>query len=180
MCNYCGCREFEAVALLTAEHGKISNLSGEIRRAVAIGDHLVAAGLLGKLYGVLEIHDAVEELSLYPAMARHREYADKIGTLFDQHDELDQVVQAALTATDCTGPSSVHWPEVLGALQMLTAHIDHEEHGVFPAAAVCLDPADWEYAAHVRAQHTPRREQPTVRSSRGIRRRAVQELPLDP
>jgi hypothetical protein len=39
---------------------------------------------------------------------------------------------------------------------MLAEHIDHEEHGVFPAAAVSLDPADWEHAATVRAQQTPR------------------------
>jgi len=48
---------------------------------------------------------------------------------------------------------------VLAALDMLAEHIDHEEHGVFPAAAVSLDPADWEHAAAVRAQQTTRHEQ---------------------
>lgn len=180
MCNYCGCRELEAIAQLTAEHEKILNLNGEIRRAVVSADHVVATGLLGRLYDVLDIHDAVEELALYPAMARFREFTDKVGTLFDEHDELDQVVQAALTAAERTGPSSADWAAVLTALQMLTEHIDHEEHGVFPAAAVSLDPADWEHAADVRAQHTPRHEQPTVRSSRGVRSHAGHDFHRDP
>lgn len=160
MCSYCGCRAFEAVALLTAEHERLLNLSGEICRALARGDSVVAAGLLGTLQEVLEVHDAVEELALYPAMARQLEFSNTVATLFDEHDELDLVVQAALTAADRTGPSTADWATVRSALQMLTEHIDHEEHGVFPAAAVSLDPADWEHAAVVRARWVPRRVQP--------------------
>jgi len=161
VCNYCGCHALEAVAQLTAEHEQILKLSGEIRRAVARRDHVMAAEQLRTLYDVLELHDAVEELALYPAMARLLEFSDKVGTLFDEHDELDQVVQAAISAANRTGPSTADWAAVLNALHMLAGHIDHEEHGVFPAAAVSLDSADWEHAAAVRAQRTPRHRQPT-------------------
>jgi hemerythrin-like domain-containing protein len=159
MCNYCGCRALEPIAQLSEEHVQILDLSDEIRRAVARDDHVVAAKLLRTLHDVLELHDAVEELSLYPAMARHLELRERVGTLFDEHDELDRVVQAALIAADATGPTAPDWAEVISALEMLAEHIDHEEHGVFPAAAVSLDPADWEYATIVRAQQTPRHEQ---------------------
>lgn len=152
MCNYCGCRALEPIAALTAEHVQILNLSLEIRRAVARGEHEAAAGLLGTLNDVLEIHDAVEELALYPAMARFPELSEKVGKLFDEHDELDRVVHAALTAANATGPSTADWAGVSTALEMLAEHIDHEEHGVFPAAAVSLDPEDWEHVAAVRAQ----------------------------
>ena len=165
MCNYCGCRALEPVAELAAEHVQILNLGEEIRRAVARGEHVVAAELLQTLHDVLEVHDAVEELAVYPAMARHLEFRDKVGTLFDEHDELDRVVQEALTAAHRSGPSTADWAAVLTALEMLAEHIDHEEHGVFPAAAVSLDPADWEYAAAVRAQQTPRLEQPNEHSA---------------
>ena len=42
------------------------------------------------------------------------------------------------------------------ALDVLAEHIDHEEHGLFPAAAVCLDPADWERAVAVRLEQRNR------------------------
>ena len=164
MCNYCGCRAIEPVAQLSTEHERILNLSGEIRRAVARGADVVAAELLRTLHEVLEVHDAVEELALYPAMARLLEFSDMVGTLFDEHDEFDRVVHAALTATDGTGPSTADWAAVLAALEMLAQHIDHEEHGVFPAAAVSLDPADWEHAEVVRVQQTARHERPKEQS----------------
>jgi hypothetical protein len=80
----------------------------------------------------------------------------------------EHVVAAALLATltdvlAATGadPSTADWGGLLTALEMLAEHIDHEEHGVFPAAAVSLDPSDWEHAAHVRAQRVRRPDQPT-------------------
>ena len=164
MCNYCGCRAFEPVAQLSAEHDQILHLSAAIRRAVAGADHTVAAGRLRALHDLLEIHDAVEELSLYPAMASNSEFREKVGTLFDEHDELDRVVGSALTSVERTGASTADWAEVLGALEMLAEHIDHEEHGVFPAAAVSLDPADWEHAKVVRVQQRGRHEQPNEHS----------------
>jgi hemerythrin-like domain-containing protein len=167
VCNYCGCRAIEAIAQLTDEHEQIVSLSADIRRAVGRDEHALAAGLLGTLDDVLELHDAVEELALYPAMARDPELAEKVGTLFDEHDELDRVVRAALAAANGAGPGTADWAGVLKALEMLAEHIDHEEHGVFPAAAVSLDPADWEHAADVRARRTPRPVQPSEHPAEG-------------
>lgn len=156
VCNYCGCRALEPIAQLTAEHERILRLSGEIRRAVARGEHEAADRLLHTLHDLLEVHDAVEELALYPAMARHLEFGDKVAALYDEHDELDRVIQAALSKADHSGPGTQNWASILTALEVLTEHIDREEHGLFPAAAVSLDPADWEHAAAVRAQRPTR------------------------
>ena len=170
MCNYCGCRALVAIAELTDEHEQILRLSADIRRAVDSGEFPVAGALLRTLNAVLELHDAVEELALYPAMARDPELAEKVGTLFDEHDELDRVVRAALAAADGPGPGTADWAGLLTALGMLAEHIDHEEHGVFPAAAVGLDPADWELAAEVRARWTRR---PTMPSDHPVEARSL-------
>jgi hypothetical protein len=155
MCNYCGCREIEPIARLTFEHEQILGLSHEIRVALARDDRASAGRSLLGLQRVLDVHDAVEELAIYPAMARQDEFADKVGVLFDEHDDLDQVILVALRPDPgCAADEA--WAAVLSALEMLAEHIDHEEHGLFPAAAVTLDPADWERAATVRVDRTAR------------------------
>jgi iron-sulfur cluster repair protein YtfE (RIC family) len=156
VCNYCGCRALEPIAELTAEHERILNLRGEIRRAVARDDFPAALTHLEDLRRILDLHDAVEELSLYPALARHPEYSDKVGTLFDEHDDLDETIQTAMTTAATTGPGSADWSAVIAALEVLIEHIHHEEHGMFPAAAIALEPADWEHVAAVRQQHLAR------------------------
>ena len=159
MCNYCGCRAIEPIAQLTAEHEEILGLSHLVANALARDDREAAAAYLVRLRDVLVVHDAVEELVVYPAMARQPEFADRVGTLFDEHDDLDRVIRNALQAhSDDRGDD---WAAVSTALEVLVEHIDHEEHGLFPAAAVCLDPADWERATAVRDGHGPRSD-PTV------------------
>jgi hemerythrin-like domain-containing protein len=158
MCNYCGCREIEPIGRLTAEHEQILALSHQIRLALGRDEPEAAARVLRALHGVLDVHDAVEELALYPAMARQPEFADKMGELFDEHDELDQVIVALLQHDPHSSLSRDDWAPVLAGLEMLAAHIDHEEHGVFPAAAVILDPSDWELAAAVRVQRNAHNE----------------------
>jgi hemerythrin-like domain-containing protein len=151
VCNYCGCRAIEPVAQLTAEHERIQNLSGDVRRAVSRAEFTTAATLLRELHDVLSVHDAVEELALYPAMARHTEYADKIGTMFDEHDDLDDVLETALGTAQTADPAAADWAAVLAGLEVLVEHIQREEYGLFPAAAIALDPEEWEHAAQVRS-----------------------------
>lgn len=151
MCNYCGCRSIEPIARLTEDHDHIQNLAGEVGRYAAHGEHAAAVASLARLRELLRVHDTVEELSVYPAMARQPEYAEKVATLFDEHDDSDAVIDEALATAAATGPSSVGWAPVLAVFDILVDHIQHEEYGLFPAAAIALDEADWEQAQRVRA-----------------------------
>lgn len=160
MCSYCGCRAIRPIGDLTLEHVTIQNLIGEVRRAVIAGDHTTAAERLFRLVDVLHEHDAVEEQSIYPAMARLEEYDDKVGTLFDEHDDVDAALGQALATIAASGPAAVRWPEVLARFEELVEHIQHEENGLFPAAAIALDTSDWEHAERVREDY--RRAHPDV------------------
>lgn len=150
MCNYCGCRAIATVAELTAEHEQLQRTADQLGRACDRGDLDRAADELRTLVDVLGAHDQVEELALYPALLREAELADKVGSMFDEHDEIDEVLHRAL-AVAAVEPAEVEWPGVRAALEKLVRHIDAEEHGLFPAAAVALDAAAWEHAEAVRA-----------------------------
>ncbi|HYN30140.1 MAG TPA: hemerythrin domain-containing protein [Dermatophilaceae bacterium] len=152
MCSYCGCRSIGPIGDLSREHTQIQNLCGEVRRATDRGEHERAVAHLAELAVLLERHDSVEELSLYPAMARQPEYREKVGVLFDEHDDVDSIVATALATARERGAAEVEWAPVLGAFGTLVEHIQHEENGLFPAAAIALDPADWEHAERVRRQ----------------------------
>jgi hemerythrin-like domain-containing protein len=156
MCSYCGCRAIGPIGNLSREHVEIQNLCGEVRRATERGDPEAAVRHLGDLAAVLHRHDAVEELSLYPAMARHPEFAQKVDVLFDEHDTVDAVLASALATARERGAAAVDWAPVLASFATLVEHIQHEENGLFPAAAIALDPADWEHAERVRDGAGPR------------------------
>ena len=151
MCSYCGCRAIGPIADLTREHEVITNEMGEVRRAFDRGDLDAAADHLTTLLPVLALHDTVEELAIYPSMETVPMQADKVGVLFDEHDEVDRVLDTAIVSLRETGPATVAWTEVLHVFALLREHIDHEENGLFPAAAIAFETGDWERAEQVRA-----------------------------
>ena len=151
MCSYCGCRAIGPIADLTREHEVITNEMGEVRRAFDRGDLDAAADHLTTLLPVLALHDTVEELAIYPSMETVAMQAEKVGVLFDEHDEVDRVLDTAIVSLRETGPATVAWTEVLHVFAMLREHIDHEENGLFPAAAIAFETEDWERAEQVRA-----------------------------
>lgn len=160
MCSYCGCRSIKPIADLSAEHVDIQNLCGEVRRA-AMSENIELAGeRLVRLAAVLREHDAVEELSIYPAMARHTEYSDKVGNLFDEHDDVNLVIEQALATMQQRGAAQVDWATVIAEFETLIEHIQHEENGLFPAAAIALETKDWEAADHVRGEYRKTTSQP--------------------
>lgn len=145
MCSYCGCRAIPTIADLTAEHEEISYVAGELRRALLRADQEAAKARIEELRDLLHPHNTVEEVGIYPAMARQGEYAEAVGTLFDEHDEIDAVLGRALSPDGELVPGPI-----LAALELLTRHVDKEENGLFPAAAVVFDAADWTVAEQAR------------------------------
>lgn len=150
MCSYCGCRAIPTIADLTAEHEEIAYVAGELRRALLRADPGAARARIDELRALLHPHNSVEEVGIYPAMARQPEYAEAVGTLFDEHDEIDAVLARALD------PDGELLPEpILAALELLTRHVDKEENGLFPAAAVVFDATDWTVAEQARDALSP-------------------------
>lgn len=152
MCQYCGCRDILTVGLLTEDHVEIQNYCGDTKRAVEAGDFAKAAQLARKLEAILRIHNAVEEQALYLSIGKHEEFAEQTGRLFDEHDELDDIIAEAISFDDAGRPQDMDWAKVLAAYDTLYEHIIAEENGLFPAAAINFDPADWERCERMREE----------------------------
>jgi len=147
VCDHCGCLELDAIAVLTAEHDVVVNLSGQVRRALRAGRLDEAADLVGAVAAVLAPHTAVEEGALFPAMAG--EYGEQVRGLLDEHRLIDLVLAESAEGT----PTDPTWPERLEhALWVLREHILKEQDGVFPAALAMLDPAQWDAVEALRAR----------------------------
>ena len=135
MCSYCGCRSITVIGQLSEEHEHIVNHLGEVRRACATADQGAVAQALDSLVAHLDPHTRSEERGLFHVLRRNPDFAEHVDLLHEEHVGIDALV-AELRAGD------------LGVLDELVDalydHIDKEENGLFPAAAVELDGPDWE------------------------------------
>jgi hemerythrin-like domain-containing protein len=136
MCDHCGCREYQPIAELTAEHEQILALAEPLadatRRHAAID-----AGGRDRLVELLESHVAKEEAGLYPLLiAETGEAADAYDHLEAEHRELFETIDAG---------TFDHL-----ALYALQRHIEEEEEVLFSAALFHFDGDTWDdlEAAH--------------------------------
>ncbi len=134
MCSYCGCDSIEVIGRFMAEHVEIINATGDLRRAVASGD-AEAVGTAREQVGILLWpHTQAEEGGLFRVMARDETFAGHIETLCGEHRSLDEWLSDVV-------------PGDLAAMERfenaLREHIDKEDNGLFPAAAVSLAGDDW-------------------------------------
>lgn len=137
MCDHCGCRSFEPIAELTADHERILELAW----SVAEGTDADGAALR-QLTALLDVHALKEELGLYPLL---------IGT-------------GDLELEHCQALEQEH-RDVHGELEharfgrreyfALAAHIEEEELELFSAARFAFDDEEWDdmAAAHHAALH---------------------------
>lgn len=135
MCSYCGCRSISVIGRLSEEHEHIVNHLGELRRACATAEQGAVAQALDALAAHLDPHTQSEERGLFHVLRRSPEFTDHVDTLHAEHVGIDALV-GELRAGD------------LGVIDELVDalydHIDKEENGLFPAAAVELDGPDWD------------------------------------
>ncbi|GAA2524958.1 hemerythrin domain-containing protein [Pilimelia columellifera] len=136
MCNYCGCRQFPLIARFTAEHEVISNAAGALREAVEQRRPDVPA-LLRALVGLVTPHTAAEESGLFRELLAEGSLAEAVERLCAEHTHIHGVL--ATVDPDAPDPATV-----LAALDRLREHIDHEEHGLFPAAVIALPFDAWD------------------------------------
>ncbi|MGV8849825.1 MAG: hemerythrin domain-containing protein [Propionibacteriaceae bacterium] len=134
MCSYCGCDSIEVIGRFMAEHVEIINATGKLRRAVSSGDADSVASTRSAVAGLLWPHTEAEEAGLFRVMARDEVFADHIATLCGEHESLGGLLAEVIPGDDVT---------MARFEDALREHIHKEDNGLFPAAAVSLDGADW-------------------------------------
>ena len=134
MCSYCGCDSIEVIGRFMAEHVEIINSNGEHRAAVHSGDADALEAARSVVAGLLWPHTVAEEVGLFQVMARDEVYASHIASLCAEHESL-AVHLAALTPGDNAAMTLFE--------NELRDHIDKEDNGLFPAAAIALGGPEW-------------------------------------
>ncbi len=144
MCEYCGCLSIPAIQMLTDEHDQALDYARALEAAARAGNARSAGVAATRLADLLELHTAVEEQALFPALTE--EDPEYVGILASEHD----LIAAALQGTS-SGLSAADWDHrLLTAMTVLRAHIRKEQDGVFPVALATLAPADWDRLDEVR------------------------------
>jgi hypothetical protein len=134
VCSYCGCDSIEVIGRFMAEHVEIINANGELRAAVHSGNAEALEAARSVVAGLLWPHTVAEEVGLFQVMARDEVYASHIATLCAEHESL-AVHLAAITPGDSASMALFE--------NELRDHIDKEDNGLFPAAAIALGGAEW-------------------------------------
>ncbi len=138
MCGYCGCESIEVVGRFMREHVDIINATGVLRRAAEAGDGAVVHDAVTVLRDLLDPHTDAEEAGLFAVLAEDAEFTEHVRGLCSEH-----VTLAGLLHRVADGSY-----ELVPTLEgLLRAHIDREENGLFPAAAIAFAGLEWERVA---------------------------------
>lgn len=135
MCTYCGCESIATIGRFMAEHTSIINASGSLRRACEQGDHRAVEIAADVLAGLLHPHTHAEETGLFTVMRRDEQFTDHIDELCGEHSTLDEQLARIRAGEHAAYADFEH---------LLRHHIEREDNGLFPAAAIALDGPDWD------------------------------------
>lgn len=135
MCSYCGCQSITVVGRFMAEHDEIINATGAMVRAAAGGDAELVRERAQVVAQLLHPHTTAEEVGLFSVMREQEEFTDHIDVLCGEHSSLDELLEAVAGGALEQAPAFEH---------ALRTHIDKEDNGLFPAAAMSLDGSEWE------------------------------------
>ena len=138
MCEHCGCRGVEPIAELMDEHLALLEESAAVRRHLVTGDRPAAVEALRRAGDLLDRHVRREEAGVFTALKEQGDFVDAVEELEAEHDTFD----AQLAALDPGAPDFADRVELL--LAELSEHIDKENLGIFPVAAVTLGATGWE------------------------------------
>lgn len=134
MCSYCGCESIEVIGRFMAEHVEIINATGMLRAAVRTGDPDAVDLAKNSVAALLWPHTAAEEGGLFRVLGRDEVFTEHIAGLCGEHQSLDGYL-AAITPGDEQAMARFE--------DALRNHIDKEDNGLFPAAAIALDGEQW-------------------------------------
>lgn len=147
MCSYCGCNAITTIGRLMDEHVEVINSTGMLRRACEARDADAVRAWAAKVAGQLTPHTDAEEVGLFAVMKEWDEFTEYITSLCGEHVTLD-----ALLARVADGD----FDAVTAFENALRQHIDREDNGLFPAAAVALSGPDWERVTEQEAPYVMR------------------------
>ena len=135
MCGYCGCDSIDVVGRFMREHVDIINATGVLRRAVEPGDHALVQESVAALRGLLDPHTEAEESGLFAVLAEDAEFAEHVRELCGEHVTLTGLLDRVQAGSY----------DLVPALErFLRLHIDREENGLFPAAAIAFAGPEWD------------------------------------
>lgn len=152
MCSYCGCDSIEVIGRFMSEHVEIINATGKLRRAVSSGDAGQVTATMAVVADLLWPHTEAEEAGLFRVMARDEVFADHIAMLCGEHESLGGLLADVVPGGDAP---------MARFENALREHIHKEDNGLFPAAAVALDGADW-VEVHATTPHSHDGSEPHV------------------
>jgi hemerythrin-like domain-containing protein len=135
MCSYCGCDAITVIGRLMADHSEIVTAVGALRRAVTADDAAAAGRRAEALASLVHTHTDAEERGLFTELRRDPGFATHIESLCHEHEEIGAGLDR-IRAGDLAGIADLE--------HLLRRHIDREDNGIFPAAAVGLDGPAWE------------------------------------
>ena len=135
MCSYGGGQSIDMIGRFMAEHDEIVNATGELRRAVLGEEPDAVAPARAEVARLLWPHTEAEEVGLFRVMAREEEFTDHIATLCGEHRTLDDY----LSEVEFGATAAMALFE-----DALREHINKEDNGLFPAAAIALSGPDWD------------------------------------
>lgn len=146
MCSHCGCEAIDVVGRFMAEHVEVVNACGDLRRAVATREPRRVATTADALRRLLYPHTVAEETGLFAVLAEDPEFADPVARLCREHEDLDRLLDQVAAGGYETFPAFE---------RALRAHIDREENGLFPAAAVRFAGPEWERVDALTSARSP-------------------------
>lgn len=135
MCSYCGCDSVTVIGRFMDEHVTIINASGDLRRACLLGDPETVLRAVTVLRGLLGPHADAEEAGLFSVLAEDAEFTEQVRGLCREHGALHQLLDRVGAGSHALFPVFE---------KMLRAHIDREENGLFPAAAIAFAGPEWD------------------------------------
>lgn len=137
MCSYCGCRSISLIGRWSDEHEELVNTSGAVLRALRTGDEAAARAAATRLRVMLDAHTGSEERSLFAELRLDPDFTEHVDALCAEHVDIHALLEE-VAGGDATLAEQFD--------DLLRRHIDREENGLFPAAAVSLDGPAWERA----------------------------------
>lgn len=123
---------------MTLQHEEIVNATGPLRKAAAGFDEALTKEHLETLLALLIPHTEQEEFGIFDELKNRAEFAEHIKTLCAEHDQLHALFGRI---------SEGDFGQVPIAIAALREHIEKEENGLFPAAAVEIEGTVWQELA---------------------------------